>query len=137
VLWNAGHKEGAFILVLVATAATARKRYPRPEKDSISFRRFLSDEMGIITGGPKYNVAFPFQGRDKVPLTEIIYHHLRCQLVHEGEMPHTITFSPPLVHDGQLCNVLKLEDPLGFPEGWVWNLADAVARAPENKAEFA
>src|SRR5258708_24111477 len=28
ILWDAGRKEGAFIMILIAVATTARKRYP-------------------------------------------------------------------------------------------------------------
>ncbi len=36
--------------------------------DGEAFKRFVLDEMDKITGGPKYNVAFPFLGHDNVPL---------------------------------------------------------------------
>lgn len=29
-------------------------------------------------------------------------------------------------------SVLKLRDPLGLPEVWLWNMARAVAQVPEN-----
>jgi hypothetical protein len=136
LLWSAGRKEGAFIMVLIVVAATSRKRYPKPMADSKAFKQFILDEMGTITGGPKYNVAFPFKGNDKTPLEDILYYHLRCQLVHEGGMPETIVFTPPKVERGKVFNVLRLTDPLGFPEGWVINLAKAVQEARENSDMF-
>ena len=52
ILTAAGRKQGAFIQVLIAAAATSRKRYPKNEwDDSESFRNFIYDEMGVITGG--------------------------------------------------------------------------------------
>lgn len=132
VLSSAGRREGAFVHVLIAAAATARKRYPRDEwDDGESFRNFVYDEMGVITGGPKYNVAFPFMGRE-TPLENILYHHLRCQLVHEGTMPDSIVFTEPLSKDASTCDVLHLGTPLGFPVGWIERLATAVWLAPEN-----
>ena len=124
--------------MLIAVAATSRKRYPRSKvrRDGEAFKRFVLDEMGTVTGGPSVNVAFPFRGNDRTPLEEIIYHHLRCQLVHEGAMPETIEFTSPEVKDGKVYNVLRLRDPLGFPEGWVFNLAQAAREAPENAQEF-
>lgn len=136
ILWNAGRKEGAFILVLIAVAATSRKRYPKPILDSEAFKQFILDEMGTITGGPDKNVAFPFMGNDKTPLEDILYYHLRCQLVHEGAMPESIVFTQPKIEKGKRYNVLKLTDPLGFPEGWVPNLVKAVVEAPENSNLF-
>ena len=135
-LWDHGRKESAFVLVLIAFAATSKKRYPRPIRDPDSFKRFAADVMGTITGGPKYNVKFPFDGKDEVWLGDILYTHLRCQLVHEAEMPPSIVFTEPQIREGQVYNVLKLTSPLGFPEGWVRNLAKAVTEAPENQALF-
>lgn len=154
LLWNAGRKEGAFVQILIAVAATARKRYPNPPKgvkpvpdsqrprpgeyanDGNSFKTFMLDEMGKITGGMKYNVAFPFRGNDKTPLEDILYTHLRCHMVHEGETPPTITFTEPVIEDGKSYSVLKLTDPFGFPEFWMWNMARVVAEAPENRELF-
>ena len=132
VLFAAGRQQGAFVSVLIATAATSRKRYPRDEwDDSGSFRNFIYDEMGVITRGPKYAVAFPFRGR-KTPLEDIFYYHLRCELVHEGSMPETIVFTEPLLEDGKVSNRLHLGTPLGFPVGWIEQLATANWLAPEN-----
>lgn len=136
LLWTAGRKEGAFIQILIAVAATSRKRYPKPTPDHKAFKQFILDEMGYITGGPSQNVAFPFKGNDKTPLEDILYHHLRCQLVHEGEMPESIVFTPPKIINGKVFNVLRLLDPLGFPEGWVLNLAQVVQKVPENRDLF-
>jgi hypothetical protein len=141
-------------MILIGVAATARKRYPKAPKgkkpvpdtqrpyrgeyanDSNSFKTFLLDEMDKITGGMKYNVAFPFRGRDKVPLEEILYAHLRCHMVHKGETPPTITFTEPVVKDGKSQSVLKLTDPLSLPKFWLWNMARGVAQAPENRELF-
>jgi len=138
LLWKYGRKFGAFVLVLVCVSATARKRYPKKRgmSDGAAFKRFVLDEMGTITGGPKYGVAFPFQGQDKVPLEDILYEQLRCHVVHEGNMPSSIYFTQTTYKDGNSQNVLKLTDPLGFPEGWVSNMAAAVSLAPENEEEF-
>src|SRR5688500_2009795 len=84
MLSREGRQVGAFIQVLIAAAATSRKRFKHDEwDDGEAFKNFIYDEMGVITGVAKYNVAFPFRGRD-TPLEDILYHHLRSQLVHEG-----------------------------------------------------
>jgi hypothetical protein len=60
VLFAAGRRQGAFVAVLIAAAATSRKQYSREEwDDNESFRNFIHDEMGVITGGPKNAVSFP------------------------------------------------------------------------------
>lgn len=154
LLWSLDRKEGAFIMILIAAAATARKRYPMPPKgvksvpkgqrprpgeyadDATAFKTFLLEEMDKITGGMKYNVAFPFRGKDKVPLEDILYVHLRCHMVHEGCTPPSITFTEPVVKDGESWSRLTLTDPLGLPEFWLWNIARVVAQAPENRNLF-
>ena len=86
ILWKSSRIEGAFISVLIAVAATAKKRYPQKKfKDNERYRKFLLDEMGSITGGPSTNVKFYHNGKYKVPLENIIYNILRCKLVHEGQ----------------------------------------------------
>ena len=145
-LWKSDRKIGAFVLVLVTVSATSRKRYPKGTPswinpgeemgDGEAFRRFVLDEMDKITGGPKYGVEFPFLGKDKVPLEDILYTHLRFQLVHEASMPDSIYLTPTKKKDGKIQNILKLTDPFGFPEGWINNLAVAVQLAPENQDEF-
>jgi hypothetical protein len=132
ILYSAGRREGAFVQVLIAAAATSRKRYKQAEwDDAESFKNFIYDELGVITNGLKYNVAFPFQGRN-TPLEDIFYHHLRCQLVHEGSMPESISFTEARKEDGKEYIVLKLENPLGFPIAWAETLATAIWLAPEN-----
>jgi hypothetical protein len=132
ILFSAGRREGAFVQVLIAAAATSRKRYKLDEwDDGESFKNFIYDELGVITNGMKYGVAFQFQGRN-TPLEDIFYHHLRCQLVHEGTMPATISFTESGQEHGKKHSVLKLENPLGFPIHWVETLATAIWLAPEN-----
>jgi hypothetical protein len=104
--------------------------------DGVAFKTFMLDEMDKITGGIKYNVAFPFRGNDKTSLEDIFYAHLRCNLIHEGETPPTIYFTEPVIQDGQSHSLLKLTDPLGIPQFWMWNLARVVAQAPENRDFF-
>ena len=87
--------------------------------------------MGIITGGPKYGVELPFLGK-KTPLENILYHHLRCQLLHEGTMPETIVFTRSEHENGTTRDYLHLGNPFGYPDGWIDRLATAVWLAPEN-----
>lgn len=149
-LWDLGRLEGAVIMVLVAVAATVRKRYPRPEPDEKAYKKFIVEEISKITNGPMKNVEFFYDGKHRVPLEDIIYSCLRCSLVHEARLPQDIILTPPIKgdcgphgrspdgipYDGKLFNRLSVDDVFGFPIGWIWNLVRVVAEAPENKGEF-
>jgi len=149
-LWAAEHQEGAVILVLIAVAATVRKRYARPMSDKEAYKRFIHDELEKITNGPTQNVAFYFRKEHHRSIEDLIYTFIRCELVHEGSLPEDIQFTQPVLgdgkprghspdgtpYDGRLFNNLVLADVLGFPIGWIWNLIRVVAEAPENHSEF-
>lgn len=52
VLYAAGRRTGALLSVLVAVAATSRKRYPKSDvpSDGDAFRKFVAEEMMTING---------------------------------------------------------------------------------------
>jgi hypothetical protein len=50
-LWAEGRKEGAWVQALIAAAATARKRYPKPMSDSKAFKSFICDITNVIMTG--------------------------------------------------------------------------------------
>ena len=132
ILMSANRREGAFIHVLIAAAATSKKRYSKELwEDRDAFKNFIHDELGIITGAFKYGVTPPFRGKD-TPIESILYHELRCQLLHEGEMPRTVRFTDPVIKDGQSYSILQLGDPMGIPVSWIETIATAVWLAPEN-----
>lgn len=98
VLAANGRLEGAFVQVLIAAAATSRERYTRDEwDDADSFKNFIYDELGVMLDGAKYEVKFPFRGKH-TPLEDILYEHLRCQLVHEGHSQATCASLRQLSH---------------------------------------
>jgi hypothetical protein len=159
-LWKNGRKYGALLCLLVAVSATSRKRYPKPptgvkgvddqkavgpvrpypgeyvRSDRVAFTTFLLDEMFTLTGKKaKYGVAFPFRGNPSVAYETILYEFMRCPLVHEADMAG-FYFTPSFIEDGKSLSRLVLTDPFGFPERWVWNLAEAVATVDENKGMF-
>jgi hypothetical protein len=139
ILWKEKSIDGACISILIAAAATTRKRYPKNiiKYDRDAYQKFILDEMGTITGGPSSEVKFYFNGRYKVPLEEILYEFLRCNLVHEARLPIEFNFTEPVTENGDKYNVLSLHDPvIGIPIGWIWNLARAIVKAPENDKEF-
>lgn len=132
VLSAAGSRDGAFIQVLIAAAATSKKRYPHPKyKDNIAFKNFIYDEMGVVTGGPKFEVKLPFLGKDS-PLEDILYTHFRNSFIHEAEKSSSVDYTETEYEDGTAVHLLQLKNPLGFPAGWIEHIATAVWLAPEN-----
>lgn len=58
ILASASRQAGAFIQVLIAAAATSKKRYPSAMwDDGDAFKNFIYDELGIIRTGAETNVG--------------------------------------------------------------------------------
>jgi hypothetical protein len=128
LLWKRGRTEGAFLSALVATAATARLRYPQLN-DREGFEGFLRDSHTV-------RLSVEYQGVCH-PIEHILYKWLRCELVHEGGLPVDI----------EVCNddepgVMSVRAG-GAPDyilrvgnGWFHRLITSVSIAPENAQYF-
>ncbi len=137
VLWQHGRKEGAWVLALVAAAATSRKRYPRPARDNEAFKSFIRDVLPtLMFGKPSVGIPNPRIVFNQTPVENIVYEHLRCNLVHEGEVAHQVAFSESEIVDGKLQATLAVGSPNLIPDFWVLHLMKAVKEAPENTSEF-
>ena len=138
VLWQHGRKEGAWVLALVAAAATSRKRYPRPIKDHEAFKSFIRDVLPTLMSGKPLleETTNPEIVFDQTPVADIVYEHLRCNLFHEGEIDQRVAFSESKVVDGKLQATLAVGSPNLIPDFWVLHLMKAVKEAPENASEF-
>ena len=128
ILWKAGRKEGAYLSILVAVAATARKRYPRPIGDREAFTSFIRDELKTINGG--IGLGLPMTSGKAMMLEDMLYEHFRCMLVHEAELSKQVVLSPR--NEIVIGSPDDTTKPSSFPEGWVLNLQKAVMSAPEN-----
>jgi len=100
-------------------------RFPKL-KDGEAFRTFIREVtptimlgQSPITGG----ITFVF---GEMSLDQIMYNHLRCNLLHEGEMPQEVQFT----ENAEIFSGM----PVRIPDFWVLSLAKAVADAPENAA---
>lgn len=139
LLWGHNRRHGAWIQILIATAATSKKRFPQL-KDGESFRKFIRQvSRTIITGDSSLSptevtVIFNADSGDGLELDKLFYKHLRCNLLHEAMVGPEIVFSESTVSDGQLIAELKGGDPLTIPDFWALHLALAVATAAENVA---
>ena len=136
ILWDQGRKEGAWALVLIAAAATSRKRYPRPMRDHESFKRFINDIQGTIVIGEHPSPPMATIMIAGIPVHDIVYEHMRCNLVHEGELHPKVALSESKVMHGMLGAELRAGAVNELPDFWVIHLAKAVCLAPENTSEF-
>ncbi len=133
LLHQNGRFAGALLNVLVAIAATSRKRRPRPVGDKEAFTRFVAEETLAITGGAVKNFNLKYHGK-LIPLQELLYTHLRCELAHEASIPSDIRFVTG-EYPGQFA--VKVEDKyVEFTETWMQGLMKVVQFAPENVSEF-
>jgi hypothetical protein len=130
ILADNGRYEGALLMLLVAVAATSRKRYPkRKMSDHEAFTTFLRDEMWQLV---KEHDDFIVYDGEKKPIEDFLYEYLRCQLVHEGHTP--IDLYP--MRNGDVLTIDYPDGPrIGFSRLLLARLNDIVWRAPENSYE--
>lgn len=129
-LYIKGRKEGALLSILVALAATSRKRYPRTvKKDRDAFTAFLGEELTKRIRVGKFMINF----RNKmIPLQDLFYEFVRCELAHEAKMPEDIKFTKK----SDMLQVKVDEKEITFSENIIDILFDIVLKAEENKEEF-
>lgn len=139
VLAENGRYEGALLMLLIAVAATSRKRYPKdtPSKknpknnmsDHEAFTTFLRDEIWLLV--KEHSDFVVYEGKQR-PIEEFLYQYLRCHLVHEGRTPVDLY---PMRND----DVLTIDCGDGLVVGCsrllLARLNDVVWRAPENSYE--
>ena len=132
VLWANRRKIGALLMALIAVAGTSRKRYPQShiKSDKKAFTKFIKDEMasGSFFGGNRSLGTFNINFRGKMcEFQDILYEVIRCELVHEADMPEDILFEP-----GAGFQVTVDEKKITFSDGLLDCLGRIVEKAPEN-----
>ena len=129
LLYANGRKEGALLSILVAVAATARKRYPVGSKaDGDAFTSFLAEELPKVIRVKHFNVKFR---NEMILLQVLLYKFIRCNLAHEAELPEDIKFEES---DG--LSVSVDDDCITFSDRLIDVLATVVSNAEENSNEF-
>ncbi|MCH7592469.1 MAG: hypothetical protein IH989_06805 [Planctomycetes bacterium] len=134
VLYEQRRLEGALLVLLVAIAATSRKRYSRDtHSDKKAFTVFVQDEIATITGtvsNVKITGTFGL-GYRGCPITfpDLLYGILWNQLVHEASMPGDIRF----IHGGKV--LVRVGNTIEFNEVFLQGLANCVLLAPESQPE--
>ena len=129
ILWERGQREGAFLMALVAVAATARSRFVKSASDRDAFEQFLQSAHPV-------RLSVEYRG-ELQPIEHVFYKWFRCSLIHEGTLPMDIEFMPE-VHPGVLSVRAggAPEFVLRVSEGWFHHLIHAVRTAPENGEAF-
>lgn len=135
ILFKLGRKEGALLSVLVAVAATSRKRYPETEipRDGPAFKKFVSEEMSKYAPGWKEDtkVQINFRGRPLFMPHEL-YKFVRCELAHQAELPEFVSFK-----DEQGFNITVLNNKQLIISHTIFHyLRKIVIEAPENTDLF-
>jgi len=124
VLTDNNRLEGALLSVLIAVAATSRRRYPKPMRDKEAFTKFVAEEMKKITG---FVQNFHLKFRNNImTLQDLLYKFVRCELAHEAEVPADIVFEK-----GKHRYVVR-DDKIILPYELINGLARAVIEATEN-----
>jgi hypothetical protein len=131
LLFHAGRLEGALISVLLAVAATSRKRYPATTKmtDRAAFEQFLKDERIKITGGREVGIEFC---GETLTLESILYRYVRNCLIHEAELHDHVSFD----YGDYLVDKRGTTNYLTFSSELVIRLAYVVETSPENKGLY-
>jgi len=128
ILYANGQREGALLSVLIAVAATSRRRYLK-DKDKEAFTKFVGEEMKTITGHvTNYSIKFR---NEVMPLQNLLYKFIRCELAHEAQLPEDIIFEP-----GSSLKVSVTDECITFSDVLIDGLCRAVCNAPENKNEL-
>lgn len=145
--WMAEDADGALIPASVAIDATAQKLYGKPGRGS--YKQFIRDNMPLITrvafGGsmakeirlrvpPKVlakSAEIKVDGNGSCGIDEILYHLIRCGLLHEATLPNglSVQFKSPGGFNVQ-------DDFLEIPGSLIFGSMVAVVCCPANTGEI-
>jgi hypothetical protein len=150
---------GALTNLMLAVAASSRKAFPKdkikslkdPQKmmgDAEAFTLFLGGRIRKILfgdfGGPdngNSGICVNFKGK-QLDLAYILYKYYRCELVHEGELPEDIEFSPlseaknMSISNSSYSVSISSGNTMNLDYGWIDLLVNAVTHARCNGEIF-
>jgi hypothetical protein len=134
--------EGALIPTSIAVDATASQVYPA-KKNNEAYKDWLHDNMWLITKVGMGNVSIHnFRFRYNHPevrcdpnglcsLEQILYHVVRCGLLHAAKLPGNLRFGPP----GQ--TKMEKDGTLVLSAGLICGMISAVVASSVNQNEVA
>jgi hypothetical protein len=136
---NAGDPESALMPASIAVDATASQMYPPKKKNNETYKDWLHDNLSLITKVGMGNVSitenfrFAYSHPDirlgddgRCSFEQILYHVVRCGLLHGAKFPENLTFST----DG----IIKMDSgKLTLGGSLINGLIAAVVVSPVNK----
>lgn len=120
----------------IAIDVTAKKYFESSKSSKSNYKKFLKEYswmielmafQGINLDESKFG-NYPIDGIPEPTFQELIYHAIRCNLVHGDGVPETFGFS-----DGNIITMSK--DHLIFPKNLIWGLLAVVVFCPANNTE--
>ena len=132
-----GLNESSLALLLLAVAATARKRYPKGKyTDRKAFETFLLDEMKAGNFfGPHCQTGVSMMWKGLETTLEAILYDLRCCLTHEAVLHPQVVYDP--VQDPKIF-VLRIDQQgrLVFQDSLLECMIKCVHNVRENAGEL-
>lgn len=157
-LIESGRFLGALTVLTVAVAGSSRKVFPRgtpsfvnpKEKmyDGEAFKLFLGGRIRRILNNVHSDPEFCESGfvvnwpTKSETIESILYHHYRCELIHEAKLPQGIEFvkesvgAASISNNGVSVGLRAYENGIVLDYGWLDVLEKAVVEAPCNGEEF-
>ncbi len=135
--------EDAFLQTSVAVTATSEKEYPKEGADNRKYKKFIGDNIALITNvalgnitlhkgiSLKYSHPKLKESQDGTyTIEEILYHIVRCCLIHEAGLPPNLSIT-----DQNLFKTEGEKSPLLLPASLVLGMLVSVVTSPENTME--
>lgn len=125
--------EEALCLACIAVDACAAKQYPNIKKNAVRYKKFLKKHFSTICryGFPGIqattirikvnipNIALKVDCNGCVDMEQIIYHVIRCGLVHECDIGDTIQFTDSVF-------IGDWNEKFYIPKDFIWGLIYAI-----------
>lgn len=123
--------------VAIAIDLTSQKYYKSSKSSKLNYKNFLKEYSWLIELMAFFGINldeskfgnYPIDGNPEPSFQDLIYHVIRCNLVHAEGVPENFEFS-----DVDMITVNK--DHLVFPKRLIWGLLAPVVFCPVNETEL-
>jgi len=131
--------ENCLIQASIAIAATATTHFPKTS-ENVAYKQFLHENMRLITmvafqqGRSILNIKLAYKHPELKPdsaglctIEQILYHVIRCGLVHAGKLPCDLILRPG--------RIIQVGPPLILPSELLMGMIMAVVASCHNAGE--